>query len=94
MFMLVRIPFQEKSNSIASRKCYGLICGRLSSVFMTEEVEYVARPEVTDPVVQVVNHGLYQYQAQLSDYFKQVSAEMDSQPPTPDLVYSLLSILS
>lgn len=58
---------------------------------MTEEVEYLQRPEVTDPIIEIVNQGLYEYKSQLVDFFKQVTSEIDPKSDTLELVF--ISIL-
>ena len=55
---------------------------------MAEEEEYTQRPEITDPVVQVVNRGLFEYQTQLADYFKQISSDFELSSSNTELVCS------
>ena len=56
---------------------------------MTEEEEYTPRPEITDPVIQVVNRGLFEYQTQLADYFKQIASDFEPHSTGADLVCSI-----
>lgn len=61
---------------------------------MTEEVEYLQRPEVTDPIIEIVNQGLYEYKSQLVDFFKQVTSEIDPKSDTLELVFILIFHIS
>ncbi|KAK2952364.1 hypothetical protein BLNAU_12626 [Blattamonas nauphoetae] len=47
------------------------------------------RDGLTDPLVEVINTGLYDYKQQLTDYFREVTAEIDVHSPTLDMVDDL-----
>ena len=57
------------------------------------EEEYAPRTEITDPVIQVVNHGLYEYRSQLADYFKQLTSDIEPQSSRAQLVSPLFFTL-
>ncbi|KAH7826264.1 uncharacterized protein MONOS_5345 [Monocercomonoides exilis] len=56
---------------------------------MEEELEFIPRPEITNPIIQIVNQGLYDYRGQLLDFFKQITSDIDPASPTLELIDEL-----
>ena len=56
---------------------------------MSEEVQNDESEQVNDPIIEVINRGLFEFKNELTDFFQSVSADVEPSSQTSDLVYLL-----
>jgi hypothetical protein len=58
---------------------------------MQEGTEYVARDGINQELVQVINVGLFDHKAQVTEFFAHLSGERDLNHSTQELVFTIHS---